>query len=86
MIENTISEIESKIRAAEMLGAERQHELLELLARLKAEVCERDVQSLQPLKLSVEELRTSVEGFEQSHPKLVQAVNGISSTLANLGI
>jgi queuine/archaeosine tRNA-ribosyltransferase len=38
------------------------------------------------LKLSLEGLGTSVSGFEESHPRLVQIVNAISSTLSNLGI
>ena len=37
-------------------------------------------------ELSLEGLQSSVEGFEESHPKLVQAVNSISHTLSNLGI
>ncbi len=37
-------------------------------------------------ELSLEGLKSSVEGFEESHPKLVQAVNSISQTLSNLGI
>jgi hypothetical protein len=37
-------------------------------------------------ELSVRGLRSSVTGFERSHPKLVQIVNTISNTLANLGI
>ena len=85
MIEKTISELEAKIRSTE-INAAQQRELFQLLARLKTEIGEREQKNLQPLKLSVEELRTSVEGFEQSHPKLVQAVNGISNTLASLGI
>ena len=85
MIEKTISELEAKIRSTE-INAAHQRELFQLLARLKTEIGEREQKNLQPLKLSVEELRTSVEGFEQSHPKLVQAVNGISNTLASLGI
>jgi hypothetical protein len=36
--------------------------------------------------LSLEGLRSSVEGFEESHPKLVQVVDSISRTLSNLGI
>lgn len=40
----------------------------------------------QLLKLSLEGLGESVEGFEQSHPRLVQIVNALSSTLSNLGI
>ena len=85
MIEKTISELEAKILSTE-INAAHQRELFQLLARLKTEIGEREQKNLQPLKLSVEELRTSVEGFEQSHPKLVQAVNGISNTLASLGI
>lgn len=38
------------------------------------------------LEHSVAGLRSSVEGFEQSHPKLVQIVNSISNTLSNWGI
>jgi uncharacterized coiled-coil DUF342 family protein len=86
MIEKTISEIEAKIRGADSLGDERKRELLQLLAALKTEIAARDQQNLKPLKSSVEELRSSVTGFEESHPKLVQAVNSISNTLANLGI
>jgi uncharacterized protein DUF4404 len=86
MIENTIGEIEAKIRDADSVSDEHKRELLQLLAKLKIEIAGRDKQNLTPLKNSVEELRVSVEGFEQSHPKLVQAVNGISNTLSNLGI
>ncbi len=38
------------------------------------------------LKLSLEGLGSSVAGIEESHPRLVQIVNAISNTLANLGI
>jgi hypothetical protein len=38
------------------------------------------------LDLSLKGLRSSVEGFEKTHPKLVQIVNSISNTLSNLGI
>ena len=40
----------------------------------------------QLLKLSLEGLSSSVQGFEESHPRLVQIVNAISTTLSNLGI
>jgi hypothetical protein len=43
-------------------------------------------QNPQLLELSLKGLSSSVEGFEKSHPKLVQIVNGISHTLSNLGI
>ena len=38
------------------------------------------------LKLSLEGMGSSVRGFEESHPRLVQIVNAISSTFSNLGI
>ena len=38
------------------------------------------------LENSVAGLRSSVEGFEKSHPQLVQVVNSLSHTLSNLGI
>jgi hypothetical protein len=36
--------------------------------------------------LSLAGLSSSVEEFEQSHPRLVQIANAISNALANLGI
>ena len=38
------------------------------------------------VEISVTGLRSSVDGFEQTHPQLVEIVNRISNTLANLGI
>jgi uncharacterized coiled-coil protein SlyX len=38
------------------------------------------------LKLSLDGLSASVDGFEESHPQLVQIVNRICTTLSNLGI
>jgi prefoldin subunit 5 len=46
----------------------------------------REEQNPESLELSLKGLRSSVDGFEQSHPKLVQIVNSISKTLADLGI
>jgi Mg2+ and Co2+ transporter CorA len=46
----------------------------------------RSEQNPELLKLSLEGLSSSVEGFEKSHPRLVQIVNAISNTLSNLGI
>ena len=37
-------------------------------------------------ELSLDGLRSSVEGFERSHPRLVEAVNAVSNMLANIGI
>jgi len=43
-------------------------------------------QNPESVRTSVDGLRSSVEGFEQSHPKLVQIVNSLSNMLSNLGI
>jgi malonyl CoA-acyl carrier protein transacylase len=110
MIENTITEIEAKIRGANAVTEERKRELLQLLGTLKTEVgslakthdehassianfahtsaheATREKPNVALRELSVRGLRSSVDGFEQSHPKLVQIVNTISNTLSNLGI
>lgn len=38
------------------------------------------------LRHSLDGLRSSVEEFQQTHPRLVQIVNNICQTLSNLGI
>ena len=38
------------------------------------------------MEISIKGLRSSVDGFELSHPRLAQIVNSISNTLSNLGI
>ena len=42
--------------------------------------------SPESLQHTLDELARSVEGFKGSHPQLVQIVNRIATTLANLGI
>jgi hypothetical protein len=110
MIENTIGEIEAKIRDAGAVSEEHKRELIELLGKLKSEVstlaqtddeqaksiagfaqvsaheATRTQQNPQLLDHSLQGLRSSVDGFEKSHPKLVEIVNGISNILSNLGI
>jgi hypothetical protein len=46
----------------------------------------RDERDPELMELSIKGLSHSVGGFEESHPKLVQAVNSICTTLSNLGI
>ncbi|MGO8765505.1 MAG: DUF4404 family protein [Limisphaerales bacterium] len=91
MVDKIIGELEAKIRAEPIEEAHR-NELLKLLASLRTEVAElqensaRSLQAQTALKQSTEELRSSVAGFEATHPKLVQAVNSVSNALSNLGI
>jgi hypothetical protein len=110
MIDETISQIEARVKKAESLKDEKKKELLDLLSRLKAEVSElskthaehtesiagftelsvheaiREEKNPQLLKLSLQGLATSVEGFEGSHAQLVGIVNSICLTLSNIGI
>jgi hypothetical protein len=53
---------------------------------LSAHEATRSSQNPELLQLSLKGLSSSVEGFEKSHPRLVQIVNAISNTLSNLGI
>ena len=55
-------------------------------AQTSAHEAIREKQNPHSLEHSLQGLRSSVDGFEQSHPKLVQIVNSISNTLSNLGI
>ncbi len=110
MVEETITQIEARIKKAKSLNDERKKELLDLLSTLKTEVSQlsktdaEDAQSItgftevsiheairgeknpQLQKLSLKGLSTSVERFENSHPKLVGIVNSICNTLSNIGI
>src|SRR3974390_2385303 len=110
MTEDTINDIEAKIKASEAINEDRKRELLHMLDTLKTEIASlsrtdseqaqsiagftglsaheatRSEQNPELLKLSLKGLSSSVDGFEKSHPQLVQIVNGISNMLSNLGI
>jgi Mg2+ and Co2+ transporter CorA len=55
-------------------------------AKVSAHEATRVDQNPQLRELSIQGFRSSAEGFEKSHPHLVQIVNSISKTLADLGI
>ena len=63
-----------------------QAESIAQFARISAHEATRGEQSPELRELSVRGLQSSVEGFEKSHPHLVEIVNRISNTLSNLGI
>ena len=110
MIDETLSQIESKLKDAGSITEESKRELASLLVRLKAEITElskthadhaesiagfaqtstheaiREEKNPELLELSLKGLATSVDGFEKSHPSLVQIVNRICTTLSNIGI
>jgi len=55
-------------------------------ADISAHEATRSEQNADLLKLSLRGFSSSVEGIEESHPRLVRIVNAISNTLSNLGI
>jgi Mg2+ and Co2+ transporter CorA len=75
---------------AEVVALEKTHDeqarSIAGFAQLSAHEATRAEQNPQLRELSIQGLRSSVEGFEKSHPQLVAIVNTISNTLSNLGI
>jgi Mg2+ and Co2+ transporter CorA len=65
---------------------EEQAQSIAGFTELSAHEATRAEQNPELLKLSLEGMASSVRGFEESHPRLVQIVNAISSMLSNLGI
>ena len=55
-------------------------------AKMSAHEATRTEPNPQLRELSLQGLRSSADGFEVSHPRLVQIVNNVSKTLSDLGI
>jgi hypothetical protein len=77
--------LKSEVGALSKTDGEHAQSIAEF-AKISTHEATREKQNPQLREISVNGLRSSVEGFEQSHPKLVQIVNSISNTLSNLGI
>ncbi len=65
---------------------EEQAQSIAGFTEVSAHEATRTEQNPELLKLSLQGLGSSVEEFEESHPRLVQIVNSISNALSNLGI
>ena len=65
---------------------DEQAESIAGFTQLSTHEATRTSQNPQSLEHSLQGLRSSVDGFEKSHPQLVQVVNAISNLLSNLGI
>jgi hypothetical protein len=88
-------EKEELLRLLKVLSAEvnelakthaEQAESISHFARASTHEATRKERDPQLLKLSLKGLSSSTEGFEVSHPRLVEIVNRISHVLANMGI
>jgi hypothetical protein len=80
-----LSVLESEINDLSQTNAEHAESIVRF-AHAHAHETTRTEKMPQLRHLSLEGLQESVRGLENSHPKLVEIVNSICSTLANLGI
>ncbi len=80
-----LSKLKTEITELSKTHAEQAQSIVDF-AQTSTHEATREEKNPELLKLSLEGLETSVEGFEKSHPALVQIVNRICTTLSNLGI
>lgn len=78
---------ELRAEVAELSNTHReQAESIVRLADLSAHEATRTQKNPELQQVSLKGLSASVDGFEASHPRLVEAVNSLCTTLSNLGI
>lgn len=84
-LSSLVSKLETEIKELSKTHGEQAESIADF-ASLSAREATRQEPNPEVLEHSLGGLSASVEGFEKSHPRLVQIVNSISSTLSNLGI
>jgi len=80
-----LGNLKSEVGALEKTHGE-QAQSIAGFAQLSAHEATREKPNPELREISVSGLRSSIAGFENSHPKLVQVVDRICNTLSNLGI
>ena len=76
-----------KLEIEELAKTEGEHaESIVGFTKISTHEATRQDRNPQRLKHSIDELASSVEGFEVSHPTLVGTVNALCVMLSNLGI
>lgn len=84
-IQRLLATLESEVDALARTHSEHA-ESIAGFAQVSAHEATRGTPDPRLLKLSLQGLASSVEGFESSHPKLARVVDSVCQTLANLGI
>jgi hypothetical protein len=80
-----VSALEHEVR--ELAKTHSEHaESITGFTEISAHEATRNVRNQRLLSVALDGLRSSVEGFEKSHPKLVESVNAICLMLSNSGI
>ncbi len=80
-----LATLKTEVGTLEKTHGEQAQSIAEF-AKISTHEATREEQSPELRALSVRGLQSSVEGFEKSHPRLVEIVNRISDTLSNFGI
>lgn len=80
-----LRQLKEEVQALSQTHAEDARSITQFAA-LSAHEATREEIKTPLLETSLSGLARSVEGFESSHPKLVDIVNRICTTLSNLGI
>jgi len=77
--------LKTEVGAIEKTHGEQAQSIAEF-AKISTHEATRGEQNPELRELSVRGLQSSVEGFEKSHPQLVEIVHRISNLLSNFGI
>jgi len=100
MIEDKLGKIEDRIRQSENMDDENKDALLQLLSELKSEIksspsevgtdLKKDISNIDDedegfIKSAFSDINEKIAEFEESHPRLVQILNSISTQLSNSG-
>jgi len=80
-----LSQLKTEIATLDGEHAEQAKSIADF-ARISANEVTRAQKNPQLIKLSLNGLSASVEEFEKTHPRMVEIVNSICTTLSNLGI
>jgi Domain of unknown function (DUF4404) len=80
-----ISVLQSEIEQLAATNSDRAETILDLTHATAHEATRKDKES-DLYERSLDGLRSSVHGFENSHPQLVEVINSICNALSNLGI
>jgi len=82
---NLLSTLKGEVSQLSHTNSEQAQSIAGFTA-VSAHEATREERNPQLVRISLQGLASSVEGFERSHPRLVEVVNSICTTLSNLGI